>query len=177
MAKKIPKKLEVELIPKTCWWSSVRTMVKPSEWNKIRFISYEKANNICEICSDNGLNQGYKHPVECHEIWHYDDKNKIQKLIGLITLCPLCHLVKHIGRANAMGKQPEVFKQLEKINKWNHKQVVEHVANSFELYKERSKYQWTLDLSILNQPPYELNVKTKTRKFKKTFKKKPRRKR
>jgi hypothetical protein len=100
MAKKIPKKLEVELIPKTCWWSSVRTMVKPSEWNKIRFISYEKANNICEICSDNGLNQGYKHPVECHEIWHYDDKNKIQKLIGLISLCPFYKFVGTYSKLN-----------------------------------------------------------------------------
>jgi hypothetical protein len=152
-------------------------MISSKDWDKLRFASYDLAQNKCEICGGNGLEQGYKHRVECHEVWEYDDKSHTQKLIRLISLCVKCHLVKHIGRANAMGKQPEVFKQLEKINKWTHKEVVEHVANSFELYKERSKYQWTLDLSILNQPPYELNVKTKTRKFKKTFKKKPRRKR
>jgi hypothetical protein len=32
----------------------------------------------------------------------YNDEDKIQKLIGLISLCPIC--TKHIGRAIAMGK-------------------------------------------------------------------------
>ena len=72
--------LTIELIPKTCWFSSVRTTVKKKEWDKIRFISYEVANNKCQICGDIGKNQGYKHNVECHEIWEYDDLNKIQKL-------------------------------------------------------------------------------------------------
>ena len=166
MAKKKPKLL-VELIPTTCHYSNVRTTVKPSEWDKIRFISYEAAGHKCEICGDNGLNQGYKHRVECHEIWEYDDENKVQKLIGLISLCVICHQVKHIGRAIAMRRHQSAYNQLMKVNKWTPQEVEQHILESFELHKERSKYEWVLDLSILKQEPYNIKLKDfKTRIFK-----------
>lgn len=82
-------KLSIELIPKTCHFSNVRTSIKKEEWDKIRFLSYENAKHKCEICGNNGLKQGFKHRIECHEIWHYDDTTKTQKLIGLISLCPI----------------------------------------------------------------------------------------
>lgn len=168
-------KLTVELIPSTCHFSNVRTTVTSAEWDKIRFLSYAKANNQCEICKDTGKNQGYKHNVECHEIWDYDDENHIQKLIGLISLCPTCHQVKHIGRAIAIGKQGVCLKQLAKVNKWTAKQVIEHVTASFELHKKRSKFQWKLDISILAEAPYEIKLKeTDKRIFEvKKYKKKP----
>ena len=102
MAKSKEPLLSIELIPSTCHFSNVRTTVKAKEWDKIRLMSYKSAGNKCEICGDTGKNQGYKHNVECHEIWEYDDKNHVQKLIGLISLCPTCHQVKHIeiGRAS-----------------------------------------------------------------------------
>ena len=182
------KKLLIELVPTTCFFSNVRTTIKPSQWNKIRRISYESAGHICEICGDTGKNQGYKHDLECHEIWEYDDENHIQKLIGLISLCPICHSVKHLGRAIAMGKQTICFKQLAKINKWTIKQIKEHVTASFELHTERSKHEWKLDLSLLNEEPYCLKInvdkkrifevkKYKKKRKKKTVKKKPTNKR
>ena len=179
MSNTLNPKLSVELVPKSCWWSSVRSTVTKKEWDKLRFQSYENANNVCEICGKTGLEQGYPHKLECHEIWNYNDKKKIQTLIGLISLCPICHLVKHIGRANAMGKQPEVFKQLEIVNNWDHKTVVQHVAESFELYKERSKYDWSLDISMLKKEPYNIMIPENfERKFEKPkFKKKRRKKR
>lgn len=167
-------KLIVELIPSSCHYSNVRTTVKPSEWDKIRHLSYKQANNQCEICQATGKQQGYKHNVECHEIWEYDDINKIQKLIGLISLCPICHFTKHIGRAIAMGKVAICHKQLTKINKWTPIQIKQHILDSFKLHKERSRYKWSLDLSILNLEPYNLNIDiTQKRIFEvKTYKKK-----
>ncbi len=172
---KNPKiKLAVELIPSTCHFSNVRTTVKASEWDKIRFLSYEAADNKCQICGDTGKNQGYKHNVECHEIWHYDDENHVQTLIGLISLCPTCHQVKHIGRAFAIGKQNQAIAQLIKVNKWTPIQTAKHIEDAFILHKERSKYKWSLDLSLLNQEPYNLNIDiTKNRIFEiKKYKKK-----
>lgn len=178
MAKQKKPKLTIELIPSTCHFSNVRTTVKPKQWDKIRFLSYEAAGNKCEICKDTGKNQGYKHDLECHEIWEYDDENYIQKLIGLISLCPTCHQVKHIGRAIAIGKQKECFYQLAKVNKWKQEDIDKHLAESFEIYKERSAYQWKLDLSLLNEEPYSLNIETnKKRIFEvKKYKKKKKRK-
>lgn len=173
MSTKKPK-LTIELIPKTCHYSNVRTTVKPAEWDKIRFISYEAANHKCEICGDTGKNQGYNHNVECHEIWYYNDKTHIQKLTGLISLCPKCHQVKHIGRAIAMGKADEAYNHLMVVNKWTPQQVEEHILGSFETHKERSKHEWELDITILEKEPYSLKLKkTKKRVFKvKKYKKK-----
>ena len=174
MSLKSKKQLLVELIPKSCFYSNVRTTLTKLEWDKIRFISYEKAGNKCEICKDSGKNQGYKHNVECHEIWEYDDENLVQRLIGLISLCPMCHQVKHIGRAIAMGRANIAYQQLAKVNKWSPQQIQEHVEKSFEIYKERSKNEWSLDISMLAEEPYSIKLKKITkRKFKvKKYKKK-----
>lgn len=174
MCAKSKVKLTVELVPTTCFYSNVRTMISNKDWDKLRFISYELANYKCEICGSDGLKQGYKHRVECHEVFEYDDENYIQKLVKLVSLCVTCHQVKHIGRAIAIGKQHECFNQLAKINKWTLEQITEHLTASFELHGERSKHEWTLDLSLLNEEPYNLKINTtKKRVFEvKKYKKK-----
>ena len=177
MPKKI--KLTVELIPKTCHYSNVRTTIKPKEWDRVRFLSYDAAGNKCEICKDTGKNQGYPHNLECHEIWDYNDKNHIQKLLGLISLCPICHFTKHIGRAMAMGREKICFNKLAQVNNWTQEEIDLHIFESFETYKERSKHEWTLDISMLTKEPYNLIIDlTKKRifevkKYKKKRKKKP----
>jgi hypothetical protein len=177
-AKSKEAKLLVELVPTTCHYSNVRSTVTTAEWDKIRTLSYAAANHKCEICDNTGKNQGYRHNVECHEIWKYDDKKKIQKLVGLISLCPLCHQVKHIGRAIAIGKEIQCFIQLAKVNKWTRQQIDKHIIESFELHKERSKHEWTLDISLLTKAPYNLKIDLKAERIfeVKTYKKKPKKK-
>jgi hypothetical protein len=151
-------KLTVELVPKSCHYSNVRTMVTPKQWDTIRFSVYDKANHKCEICGDNGLNQGYKHRVECHEVWDYNEITGVQKLINLVSLCPTCHQVKHIGRARMIGKISECYKQLKKINHWTTEMIEKHISDSQLEYRIRSKMQWKLDISLLNKKPYDLNL-------------------
>lgn len=139
------------MIPKTLFFSNVRTLLPNKYWDQLRNESYEKANHKCEICGDTGKNQGYKHNVECHEIWEYDDIKRVQKLAGLISLCPKCHQIKHFGRTSAIGKQAQAFKHMEKVNNWDHRQCVKHLKEAFAEWIERSKYQWYIDLSYLNE--------------------------
>lgn len=143
--------LTIEMIPASNFYNNVRSTVTKSQWDKIRKESYLTANNICEICGDIGKNQGYKHNLESHEIWSYNTKTKIQKLERLIALCPNCHLCKHIGRAFAIGKQSIVFTHLEKINNWNHKEVVTYLVECFKKHKENSKIEWKLNLTYLSE--------------------------
>jgi 5-methylcytosine-specific restriction endonuclease McrA len=177
MAKEVQEiKLTVELIPKTCHYSNVRTSIKSSDWDKIRLYIYEKAQYKCEICGDTGLKQGYKHSVECHEIWKYNDKKKIQKLIGFMALCPLCHQVKHAGRSMAMGKQNQLIQRIRKINQWDQSRVDQYLAESFEVNKERSTHEWALDLKLISKPPFNIQLKdSPERKFKVKAKKRRRR--
>ena len=148
MCKKTPK-LEVEMIPSTNFYNNVRSAVTQYRWDVIRKECYEKANHKCEICGETGKQQGYKHNVECHEIWSYDFLKKNQKLEGLISLCVRCHMAKHIGRAFAVGKQAEVFAHLEKVNQWTHKEVVDYLAEVFREHYIRSQENWTVDLKYL----------------------------
>jgi hypothetical protein len=170
-------KLTIELVPKSCHFSNVRTCVSTSDWDKIRKLSYEKANNKCEICGDSGKNQGYKHNVECHEIWQYDEETLTQKLVGLISLCPKCHMVKHIGRSIAIGQEEVCYKQLSKVNKWTQTQIQTHIVESFDKHKKLSKHKWKLDISLLSEAPYNIDLSGfKERIFENTIPKKKKKK-
>jgi hypothetical protein len=138
-------KLTIELVPSTSWFTNVRSLVKPNEWDKLRTESYLKAKYRCEIC--NGI--GKKHPVECHEIWEYNDETREQKLIGLISLCPKCHQVKHAGFAIATHKGNEVVQQLMLVNGMTKKEANDYIEKSFELWRERSKVKWNVNIDLI----------------------------
>jgi hypothetical protein len=139
--------LTVELVPKTCWFSNVRDHVPKKTWDVLRRPTYQKANNRCEICGG----RGSRWPVECHEIWHYDDQNKVQKLIDLIALCPACHEVKHIGLAGLRGREREAKKQLAQVNGWTEEQTEDYLEQVWKIWRDRSQHQWKLNLSWLEQ--------------------------
>lgn len=143
-------KLTVELVPKSSWYSNVRSNVSKGEWDRLRHKSYEQANHVCEICGDVGTNQGYRHKLECHEIWDYDDVNFKQTLIGLISLCPHCHLVKHPGLATINGKLGIVVEQLMTVNDMTAKDAEEYLNEAFDIWRKRNKNNYTLDISFLD---------------------------
>jgi hypothetical protein len=142
--------LTIELVPKSAWYSNVRSNVTESEWNAIRRKSYSMADNKCEICGDVGKNQGVMHNVECHEIWQYNDETKTQKLIGLISLCPYCHKTKHAGLAQINGEAEIVIQQLIKVNNMTRHEANEYLNAAFELWRERSNHEWSLDIDFLD---------------------------
>jgi hypothetical protein len=139
-------KLTIELVPRTCHFKNLRSEVTKSTWDKLRRESYQKADYVCEICGGIGPN----HPVECHEIWDYDDDKHIQKLVGLISLCPSCHQVKHMGLAQIQGKLPEAAAHFAEVNNINMNKAWREIAEAFTKYDERSEYQWKLDITWLN---------------------------
>jgi hypothetical protein len=142
-------KLVIELVPSTCWYTNVRSNVTKARWDQLRKQCYKDANYKCEICSATGLTQGSKHPVECHEVWQYDDRNKIQKLLRLISLCPRCHQVKHAGLSLLKGLGEEIINHLIEVNRISIAKAEAHILQAFATWKERSKHKWTLDISIL----------------------------
>src|ERR1017187_3032700 len=106
-------KLEVELVPSSCFYTNLRSILSKGNWDRLRKYSYEKANLKCEICGESGLDQGSKHALECHEVWAYDDVNLIQSLVRVEALCPRCHEVKHIGLAGLKGHNQRAVDRLK----------------------------------------------------------------
>jgi hypothetical protein len=152
-------RLTIELVPETAWMSNVRTAVKPSDWDLIRKASYSKAGYRCEICG--GV--GRTHPVECHEIWKYDDELKTQTLLGFVSLCPPCHEVKHFGYARTQGKNKQATKHLAKVNAWEEFETLYYIQEQFEVWERRSKVQWKLNLDYLNTLDFPVEVVRKER--------------
>jgi 5-methylcytosine-specific restriction endonuclease McrA len=139
--------LTIELIPRTAWYKNVRSNVSTQAWEKLRKTIFKNAGYRCEICGG----RGKKWPVECHEIFVYDDERHIQKLVRLIALCPACHEVKHIGLAGLRGKGNSAKAHLAKVNNWSSQDAELYIEGCFEIWHQRSCHQWTLDLSYLDQ--------------------------
>jgi hypothetical protein len=137
-------KLTIELVPKTCFYSNVRSEVTRTQWDIIRRQVASKAYNACEICGDNFR-------IECHEIWHYDDKKLIQKLVGMTALCKSCHMVKHMGYANVSGNGEKAIAHFMKINKLTRKMADKYIDKAFDIWARRSSKQWELDITHLKE--------------------------
>lgn len=146
-------KLTIELVPKTCWFSNVRSNVNNSEWTKLKKITAKNAQYRCEICQG----KGDKWPVECHEIWGYNDEQLTQTLEGLAALCPNCHSVKHIGFTELCGRKIEITCHLAIVNRWSYKHACQYIETQFEIWRRRSKYQWLLDINWLSSLEISIN--------------------
>ena len=47
-------RLTVELLPATTWGSNLRSVLRVSQWDKLRRGAYEAAQHRCEICGGAG---------------------------------------------------------------------------------------------------------------------------
>jgi hypothetical protein len=162
-AKTPTPKLGIELVPLGMQGYNVRSRISPEQWRKVASITHKKANGrnntyLCEICRQSGKDQGFEHPVECHEIWDYDDQNHIQRLTGLVSLCPLCHKAKHYGLAKKQGYESRVRAHMKQVNNWSESELNASIDHAFTLVKARSDEYWTLDLTYLNSPHLKLNA-------------------
>jgi hypothetical protein len=134
--------LEIELVPKPLWFQSLRSVISKADWDKIRHETYFTNGNKCGVCKANGK-------LECHELWQYDDIKHIQKLMGTIALCNLCHHVKHIGLAGILADEGKldydaIVRHFMKINNCTEVDFDRHYDQAFDLWEKRSKHKWTI---------------------------------
>jgi hypothetical protein len=86
--------------------------------------------------------------LEAHERWHYNDHAGVQALRRLICLCSDCHLVTHLGHANITGRAGYALDHLQAVTGMTDPQITAHVRVANELWIERSRRAWILDLRI-----------------------------
>jgi hypothetical protein len=147
-------RLEVELVPEPCWWSNVRSLATREQWDVMRRRVYQAAHWRCELCGG----RGPEHPVECHEMWAYDDTTATQQLVRLLALWPACHEVKHLGLACVNGREHQALAHLARVNGWPWEFAAAHAQTAFALWHARSQHPWRLDLRGLRRylPPHEV---------------------
>jgi len=140
-------KLTIELVPKTTWYINLRKELSKSDWDFLRKLTYKKANHTCEICGK----KDEINPIECHEIWKFDDVNRIQILEKLIALCRNCHQVKHIGLAQATGNYEKAFNHLMLVNNMSFKEAEHYIGECFQIWDERSRFSYKVNIDWVKQ--------------------------
>jgi hypothetical protein len=141
----IPRLLQIELVPRSTWYQNVRSAVGRDVWRELR---YRFLKGQCQIC-------GARAELHVHEVWRYDDVGHVQRLVGFMCLCFLCHAIKHLGLAGLQAQRgdldySELVRHYCAVNECTPDDFVADRAGAFELWGERSQYEWTLDLSYLD---------------------------
>ena len=132
---------DATLVPRSSWYKSLANLLDKETWKMIRKRELRRAGYKCEICGYSGKG------LHCHEIWEYDDKRKIQKLVGYRILCERCHLAHHLGFAAVSGRLEETVEWISEVTGMKESEVWKLVDKAFEEWEERSKYTWKIDYS------------------------------
>lgn len=140
--------LFVDLIPTSCWFTNVRSCVSTRDWVRIRKMVYGRAGNRCEACGS-AENKAAGLRMEAHERWLYDEDAHIQYLRRLVCLCARCHQSTHFGYAEVTGNGARAFAHLSAVTGYTNDQTAKHIADAVVVWRERSRYDWTLNLRML----------------------------
>lgn len=136
--------MSIELVPSNIWESSVHKLMSREVWDSIRNDFIKENGRKCQVYGETSGT------MNLHEIWNYDDKKHVQKPEGFILLCRMCHHVKHIGLAGILANQgkldyDKVIEHFCKVNDCTKKEFEKHKAKAFEIWRERSEYEWNQD--------------------------------
>ncbi len=140
--------LFVDMVPRSCWFTNVRTCVTQQDWERLRRMITRRAGQQCEACGA-GEDRTVQRWLEAHERWAYDDRTGVQTLRRLICLCSDCYLSTHLGYANVTGRTDQALAHLRAVTGMTDTEVSRHVDAAGELWKRRSARVWTLDLTML----------------------------
>ena len=141
--KKKTYKLSFEFVPEECWYSNLRSVLKPTDWDIVRKDAYRRAKGRCTICGALGR-------LEAHEKWEYDDEKRLQTLTDVIALCAECHMVKHVSRSYLVGKGGQAMEQFMKVNHCSQMEYHQALREGNEEYARRNRIEgWVTDISWL----------------------------
>jgi hypothetical protein len=144
-----PLQLRVEMVPQSSWYKDLRELLDEATWERIGSLVAERAGGRCEICGGRGPRH---RPVECHELWRFDDPVRVQTLVRVVALCPDCHAVKHWETVRKHGGDTQARAHLAQVNGWSLAQTDAHIRDAFGRWAQRNQGPWILDLEGLR--PY-----------------------
>jgi hypothetical protein len=142
-------KLSISMVPQALWGENLRKHLTRNSWNKLRAAQLEKAPN-CELCGSSPVGAA-RH---AHEQWVYDMKAAVARLVGLRTICRMCHFVEHPGFVSAMVANgqftPAILDEIERhfcaVNDCDAKDYRRHRKQARRRYEQLIRVAvWTID--------------------------------
>lgn len=139
-------KLNFELVPDGCWYSNLRSVLTPAQWNYVKKRVKSLSGGKCAVCGAPSAR------LEAHERWSYDEEKGVQKLEGVIAVCRACHEVIHIGRTQLMGREKEACAHFMEVNGCSYAEYRAALGRANEEHRRRNKVaEWKLDISALEE--------------------------
>ena len=139
-------KLNFELVPDSCWYSNLRSVLTPAQWGALSRHVRALAGGRCMICGQPSSR------LEAHEQWEYDEKNAVQKLVRVVAVCPACHAVIHIGRTSLKGNVRAAEDHFMQVNGASYAEYRAALGKANEDHRRRNQVpEWRLDISALSQ--------------------------
>ena len=145
---KEPPYILPNLVPQQLWGINLRKILPKSKWDELRKKIYASKGYCCEVCGG----KGHDWPVECEESWkyfHVSEISGVASLTRLQSLCPTCHKIKHLGKANIDGTLDDVAAHMAALNLWSKWQTNTVVQEAFALWEERSQMNWSFNFDSL----------------------------
>ena len=140
------RKLNFELVPDSCWYSNLRSILSKKEWDFIRHDAYDRADGRCMICGRKVKR------LEAHERWDYDEDNAVQKLVDVVAVCSMCHSAIQIGRSTLIGKGEIAENWYMRVNGISFAEMRQDLGKANIDHQRRNKIaEWKLDLSYLKR--------------------------
>lgn len=132
-------KLTINMLPKGAWNNDFSKTLSKKDWDKLREFALKRANGQCEICGFETNN------LDVHEEWEFNIEKKTQTLKQVISICLMCHGVKHFKNSVRLGYGEEAQKHFMKVNDASEMEFASHLNKSLFEYNERnSVYRWKI---------------------------------
>ena len=139
-------KLNFELVPDSCWYSNLRSLLSKKQWDFLRADAKARAGGKCAICGKQTSS------LDAHERWSYDIEKGVQKLEDIIAVCKDCHSVIHIGYTQLKGNEVRAEKHFMKVNNCSYAEYRKALGIANELHQQRNSVsEWKLDLTYLKR--------------------------
>jgi len=138
---KIRLKLEVEPVPISTWGISLSNRLPKEAWDVLRKKVYKAGGYRCQICGST------LPPMHCHEVWKFNNKEKVQYLARLECICKICHDVKHFGRSQEVYKKDYITVLVNhwcEVNNLIEKAFYVYLKQIFHTNTIRSKIYYTV---------------------------------
>ena len=146
MSEKKERKLKFELVPDGCWYYNLRSILSKEQWNFVKEDAKERAGGKCMICGKKSSR------LEAHEVWSYNEKNAVQKLEDVISVCPDCHSSIHIGRTQLKGNAEKAEDHYMKVNGISYSEMRADMGKANEQHRSLNEVSdWKLDLTWLKR--------------------------
>jgi hypothetical protein len=160
-------KLQPELVPGPLADRSVFNALRRNKlWQMIRQNTMNAAGNQCQICG------AHTRLMFCHEDWNYDDNHQVATLAHFMWICQDCNGAIHTGPKAAVGAGTpmythytkfvtEIVEHVMNVNHMTSEEVVKMLKQAYQIYNERSKFVWLIEIhpQLLKQYPFLVDVK------------------